>query len=49
MILIKGCAPTEDKVEEVKNIFYESLNTVCNLIKTNKVKILLTDFNTKIG
>jgi len=47
-VLISGYAPTEDKEEEVKNIFYKSLDNVCDLIP-NKVKILLGNFNAKIG
>lgn len=42
-------APTEDKDEEVKDLFYEGLDNVCNLVPTNKLKILLGDFNAKIG
>jgi len=49
VLLINAYAPTEDKEEEVKIIFYEGLDTVSDLISTNKVKILLGDFNTKVG
>ncbi|KAL4153361.1 hypothetical protein QTP88_001194 [Uroleucon formosanum] len=49
VILINGYAPTEDKEDEVKDIFYENLDNVCDRIPTNKVKILLGDFNAKIG
>lgn len=49
VILINGYAPTEDKEDEVKDIFYENLDNVCDRIPTNKVKILLEDFNAKIG
>lgn len=38
----------EDR-EEVKNIFYEGLDNMCDLLLTNKVKILLENFNVKIG
>ncbi|XP_008181905.1 craniofacial development protein 2-like [Acyrthosiphon pisum] len=49
VILINGYAPTEDKEDEVKDIFYENLENECDRIPTNKVKILLGDFNAKIG
>ncbi|KAL4130807.1 hypothetical protein QTP88_008189 [Uroleucon formosanum] len=49
VILINGYAPTENKEDEVKDIFYENLDNVCDRIPTNKVKILLGDFNAKIG
>lgn len=50
VILINGYAPTEDKIkEEIKSIFYESLDTLCDLISPNKVKILLKDINVKVG
>lgn len=42
---MKKYAPTDDKEEEVKNIFDEGLDNVCDLIPTNKVQILLGDFN----
>ncbi|XP_025413934.1 craniofacial development protein 2-like [Sipha flava] len=48
-ILINGYAPTEDKEDEVKDIFYENSENECDQIPTNKVKILLGDFNAKIG
>ncbi|KAL4132711.1 hypothetical protein QTP88_009820 [Uroleucon formosanum] len=36
VILINGYAPTEDKEDEVKDIFYENLDNVCDRIPTNK-------------
>lgn len=44
LVIINGYAPTEDK-----NEFYERLDTVCDLLLNSKVKILLGDFNAKIG
>ncbi|KAL4141595.1 hypothetical protein QTP88_004211 [Uroleucon formosanum] len=38
-----------DKNEAIKNEFYEKLDTVCDLLPNSKVKILLGDFNAKIG
>lgn len=49
VVLINGHAPTKDREEDVKNIFYENLDNVCDLKPTSKVKILLRDFNAKIG
>jgi exonuclease III len=49
VMLINEYATTEDKEDEVKNIFYEDLDNVCDLVPNNKVKILLGDFNAKIG
>jgi len=49
VILIYGCAPTEDKEDEVKGIIYENLDNVCDRIPTKNVKILLEDFNAKLG
>jgi len=39
---------TKDKEEEVKVKIYEGLDNVCHLVPTNKVKILLGDYNVKI-
>ncbi|KAE9537018.1 hypothetical protein AGLY_006825 [Aphis glycines] len=49
LVIINGYAPTEDKNEAIKNEFYERLDTVCDLLPNSKVKILLCDFNAKIG
>jgi len=48
MVLINGYAPIKDKEEKGKHIFYESLDNMCDLVSTNKVKILLGDCNAKI-
>lgn len=44
MFLINCYAPTEDKSDDIKNKFYEDLDLLCD-----KPKIILGDFNTKIG
>lgn len=49
LVIINGYAPTEDKNEDIKNEFYERLDTVCDQLPNSNVKILLGDFNTKIG
>ena len=41
--------PTEDKEPEIKEAFYEDLNSVYNRIPSNNVKIVLGDFNAKAG
>lgn len=49
-ILIINCyAPTDDKNEEIKNAFYEELDRICDALPTGKPKIILSDFNAKIG
>jgi hypothetical protein len=45
LIIINGYVPTED----IKNEFHEKLDTISNLLPNNKVKIILRDFNGKIG
>lgn len=49
LFIINGYAPTEDKNEAIKNDFYERLDIECNLLSSNKVKILIGDFVTKVG
>jgi len=51
VVLINGYAPTEDKENKVKNIrvFYKVMDNVCDLIPSNKLKILLRNFNAEIG
>ncbi|XP_050430865.1 craniofacial development protein 2-like [Adelges cooleyi] len=49
-ILIINCyAPTDDKSEEIKNAFYEELDRICDGLPTGKPKVILGDFNAKIG
>lgn len=49
IILINCYAPTEDKEEETKNDFYKQLEALYDAIPQNMVKIVLGDFNAKIG
>jgi exonuclease III len=42
-------APTEDKSDDTKDSFYEELEGVFNQFPKNHMKILLGDFNTKVG
>lgn len=48
-IVIVNCyALTEENEDEIKNLFYDRLDTVYDLISSNKVKLLTGDFNAKI-
>ncbi|VVC27358.1 Endonuclease/exonuclease/phosphatase, partial [Cinara cedri] len=49
LILINGYAPTEDKQQDEKEAFYEDLNTIFESIAKSQLKIILGDFNAKIG
>lgn len=49
VMLINRYAPTEEKEDEVKDMFYKDLDNVCDMVPNNKVKILLRDLNAKIG
>lgn len=40
---------TEAKDEEVKEQFYDSQERLCDFLPPNDVKILLGDFNAKVG
>jgi hypothetical protein len=42
-------APTEDKTDDVKDIFYGELERVFNKFPEYHMKILLRDFNAKVG
>jgi hypothetical protein len=42
-------APTEDKIDDVKDNFYEELKRVFGKFCKYPMKILLGDFNTKLG
>jgi exonuclease III len=49
LVIINGYASTKNKNEAIKTEFYERLETVCDLLPNSNVKILLGDFNAKIG
>jgi exonuclease III len=42
-------APTEDKIDDVKDSFYEELQRVFDKFPKYHMKILLGDFNAKVG
>jgi exonuclease III len=47
-IVLKIHAPTEDKIDYVKDIFYEELERVFDKFHKYHMKILLGDFNAKV-
>ena len=47
--LISAHAPTEEKSEEVKEIFYNQLENIFDSIPRHDMKIVLGDFNAKVG
>jgi hypothetical protein len=58
-IILRGCwshiivlnvhAPTEDKTDDVKDSFYEDLDHVFDKLCNYHMKMLLGDFNAKVG
>jgi hypothetical protein len=49
IIVLNVHAPTEDKTDDVKDSFYEGLECVFDKFPTYHMKILLGDFNAKVG
>jgi len=49
LILINCYAPTEDKADDIKEKFYDELETVVNNLPTHSLKMIVGDFNAKIG
>jgi exonuclease III len=49
VIVLNAHAPTEDKTDYVKATFYEELECVFNKFPKYRTKILLGDFNAKVG
>jgi hypothetical protein len=57
-IILRGCwcnivlnvhAPTEDKIDDMKDRFYEELEHVFNQFSKYHMKILLRDFSAEVG
>ncbi|KAE9522623.1 hypothetical protein AGLY_016986 [Aphis glycines] len=49
LILINCYSPTEDKNEEIKNEFFDNLDMLYDSLPADKPKIVIGDFNAKIG
>jgi exonuclease III len=49
IIVLNVHAPTEDKTDDVKDSFYEELESVFDKFPKYHVKIVLGDFNAKVG
>jgi hypothetical protein len=47
-VVLNVHAPTEDKIGDVKDSFYEELECVFNKFPKYRMKILLRDFNAKV-
>jgi hypothetical protein len=48
VILLNVHAPTEDKVDDVKDSFYKELERMFDKFPKHHMKILLRDFNAKV-
>jgi exonuclease III len=49
IIVLIGGSPTEDKIYDIKDRFYEELEQVFDKFCKQPMKILLGDFNAKVG
>jgi exonuclease III len=49
MIVLNVHAPTEDKIDDMKDSFYEELERIFDKFPKYNLKILLGDFNAKVG
>jgi exonuclease III len=49
IIVLNVHAPTEDRTDDVKDSFYEELERVFDKFPKYHMKILLGDFNAKVG
>jgi hypothetical protein len=48
-IVLNAAAPTEDKIDNMKEDFYEDLEHVFDIFPKYHITILLGDFNAKVG
>jgi hypothetical protein len=49
IMVLKVHAPTEDKIDDIKDSFYEDLEWVFDKFPKYHMKILLRDFNAQVG
>jgi hypothetical protein len=49
IIVLNVHAPTEDKIDDVKDGFYEEMEGIFDQFPKYHMKILLGDFNVKVG
>jgi exonuclease III len=49
IIVLNVHAPNEDKIDDIKERFYEELEQVFDKLPKYHMKILLGDFNAKVG
>jgi hydroxypyruvate isomerase len=49
IIILNVHAPTEDKIDDMRDRFYEELEHVFDKFPKYHMKILLRDFNAKVG
>jgi hypothetical protein len=49
IIVLNVHTPTEDKIDDAKDRFYEEVEHVFDKFPKYDVKILLVDFNAKVG
>jgi exonuclease III len=49
IIVLNVHAPTEDKIDDVKDSFYAELERIFDKFPKYHMKILLGDFNAKVG
>jgi hypothetical protein len=47
-IVLNVCAPTEDKIDDIKDRLYEDLEHVFDKFPKYHIKMLLGDFNAKV-
>jgi hypothetical protein len=48
-IVLNVHAPTEDKIDDIKDRFYDELEQVFNKLPKYHIQILLGDYNAKVG
>jgi hypothetical protein len=49
MWIINAHGPTEEKVEDIKDDFYRTLEHIYNALPQNDIKLIVSGFNAKIG